>query len=170
MCLVNLTARNATVSIQPKTIKINNTPTVSSNFIQELEKEVKNLPKKEKRKTFKVVSQTLSVFMSALAIATPTFATNSIVSPDLITLFLQAIGACIALAVLVGTFLLILTGIWQMFSAEKASEMRQNIIKGLIQSLVAPLVVMVIVYLGHLLFSNNSYYIDPYELIPTFRS
>lgn len=170
MCLVNLTARNATVIIQPKIIKINNTPMVSSNFIQGLVKEVRTLSKKEKKEAHKKLSQTLSVFLSTLTTTTPTFAANSIVSPDLIKLFLQAIGACVGLAVLVGTLLLILTGVWQMFNAEKASEMRQNIIKGLIQSLVAPLVVMVIVYLGHLLFSDNSYYIDPYELIPTFRS
>lgn len=168
--LIKLTAKNPTVEITSKDFKINDFPKRTVNFIKNLEKEVRSLTKKERREKYKKISQTLSVFMSTLATATPVFATNSIVSTELIQLFVTAIGACILIAVLAGTLLLILTGVWQMFDPEKAVEARQNIIKGLIQSLVAPLVVMTIVYLGHLLFSGNSYYIDPFELIPSFKN
>jgi len=127
-------------------------------FILNLQREVKNNPQ-QALKLKKSLSQALTVFTSILALTHPALATNGLPTEiDAALLKIQLI--CLGLSAGLAVICLMLAGIFKIFGlTSKAHTWTWDIVKGLIQVLVAPVVVGIIVSTGRILLKPFSGYI-----------
>jgi type IV secretory pathway VirB2 component (pilin) len=83
--------------------------------------------------------------------------------PELLQLLLQILKISVGTAVLLSMILLVGAGIMRMFRKKKeATEWTTDIVKGLIQILVAVPIVFLIYFVVNLLFSNNGWFVSPF--------
>jgi Na+-driven multidrug efflux pump len=147
------------------------------NFhIPTLIEEVKQLPKSEKKeykRVLKTFLMTASSFMilplrSMAASSVPTTATNLPKSaeglpPELLALLLKLLVISVGASVILAAILLVGAGVMKMFRKKKeANEWTVDIIKGLIQILVAVPVVFLIYYVATNLFSGSGWFVSPF--------
>lgn len=127
-------------------------------FILQLQKEVKRNPQ-QALKIKKSLSQTLTVFVSFLTLTHPALATNGLPAEiDAALLKIQLI--CLGISAGLAVICLMLAGMFKMFGlSSKAQTWTWDIIKGLIQVLVAPVAVGIIVSTGRILLKPFSSYV-----------
>jgi hypothetical protein len=161
----------------PIVIKQENMRINDINFhIPTLIEEVKNSSKnkiKQYKKTIQTFLITASSFMilplkSMAASSVPVGTTNLPQSavgmpPELLQLLLQILKISVGTAVLLSMILLVGAGVMRMFRKKKeATEWTTDIVKGLIQILVAVPIVFLIYFVVNLLFSNNGWFVSPF--------
>lgn len=123
------------------------------NFITELQKEVRNNPQKAK-KLLSFLTKTNATLTSWLTLTTPTMASS--LSQDMSTTAIDLYVQLGWIAILATIVALMLAGIWQIFMGkEKVKVWRADIIKGLLQTLLAPLIVVVMLLAINFLFPNS---------------
>lgn len=132
--------------------------TESDFFILNLQREVRNNPV-QAIKMKKSLSQSLTVFTSFLALTHPALATNGLPAEiDAALLKIQLI--CLGISAGLAVICLMLAGMFKMFGlSSKAQTWTWEIIKGLIQVLIAPVVVGIIVSTGRVLLKPFSGYV-----------
>ncbi|MEH7116011.1 hypothetical protein V7128_01130 [Neobacillus vireti] len=160
------------IIIEQETVRLNNI-----NFhIPTLIKEVKQLPKskiKHYKKTIQTFLITASSFTmlplkSMAASSVPVGTTNLPESatgmpPELLQLLIQILKISVGTAVLLSMILLVGAGVMRMFRKKKeATEWTTDIVKGLIQILIAVPIVFLIYFVVNLLFSNSGWFVSPF--------
>jgi hypothetical protein len=179
--LVKIYARNpeSLVNYKLNSFEINqeSIPFNNVNFhIPTLIEEVKQLSKSEKKKYKKVLKtflMTASSFMilplrSMAALSVPVTATNlpqtaEGLPPELLALLLKLLVISVGAAIILSMILLVGAGVMKMFRKKKeANEWTVDIIKGLIQILVAVPVVFLIYYVATNLFSGSGWFVSPF--------
>lgn len=153
----------------------------SVNFhIPTLIKEVKQLPK-SKLHQYKKITQTFIATMTNFIMVSPlrSMANTSIptgqmgttnlpqsaigMPPELLELLLKLLVIAVGTAVILAAILLVGAGVMKMLRKKKeANEWTIDIIKGLIQILVAVPVVFLIYYVSNLLFSGSIWHVSPF--------
>jgi hypothetical protein len=148
------------------------------NFhIPTLLKEVKQLPKKkikeykEIAKTFLMTTSSFLMFpLSSMANTLPNTVTVTStlpktaegIPPELLNLLILLLTIAVGGAVFVAGIMLAVTGIAKMFRVKGITQWTSDIIKGLVQALVAIPVVFLIYYLATLLFKNHGWFVSPF--------
>lgn len=177
MVLVNLCVKNPNPSVNYKLtnpIVINEPITNNVNF-QELLKEVRQLPKnkiKEYKKNIKLFLVTATSFMmlplrsmaeSSIPTATNLPKTAEGLPPELLDLLVKLLVISVGTAVMLAAILLVGAAVMKMFRKRKeANEWTVDIIKGLIQVLVAVPVVFLIYYVANLFFGTGIWHVSPF--------
>jgi hypothetical protein len=83
--------------------------------------------------------------------------------PELLQLLLQILKISVGTAVLLSMILLVGAGVMRMFRKKKeATEWTTDIVKGLIQILIAVPIVFLIYFVVNLLFSNSGWFVSPF--------
>lgn len=133
--------------------------------VKTLEKEVETLNKKEKKKLKEVLQTAYLTCVSTLVLAHPTFAATQSQEINLPQEMKEIMNQLILICIIVGsglaTLLLVIAGIGKMFRYSNAKQWSIDILKGLAQVLVAPVLVMTIVYLSFLLFGSSDWFVSP---------
>lgn len=173
MIKCNIRGMNSTVNVDTKSFSLQyeKSSEKAINFINSLEKEVMKLSSKEK-KSLKKKLLAISTSISTLSLTTHAMASTQnlqiqdVFSNDLITFIVGLVGGSVA----IGVLLALLTGTWsgiiQMFNMEaQAKKWRKNILDGTGVMLFFPVVIIMIVLLGHLLFGNTPVFVDPWNFI-----
>ncbi|MDQ6600850.1 hypothetical protein [Bacillus salipaludis] len=139
-------------------------------FLVEMRKEVVSLPKKEQKvwkKKLLIAYQTcvsMLVLVKPAAAATPALSTN-LIPTDLLQVILQLEFLAVILGVGLAQLCFVGAGIYRILRKEKISkEWSVDIIKGLVQILIAPIVIMTITYIIYFLFGNSEWFINPLEI------
>lgn len=140
-------------------------PVTNINFTQSPISEVK----KEKQIHKNTLRITCLTSISTLGIVSPVFAQTSaqssqIMNSEIIQIFkyLEA-GAAVA-GLGLSIILLQTAGVYRMFPKRKkeAVEWTDDIVKGLVQLILAPIIVMTITITAYLLFGNSEWFIKPF--------
>lgn len=177
MVLVKICVKNPSPSVNYKLgnpIVIDKVITNDVNF-QELIKEVRQLPKnkiKQYKKNIKLFLVTATSFMmlplrsmaeSSIPTATNLPKTATGMPPELLDLMLKLLVISVGTAVILSMILLVGAAVMKMFRKKKeANEWTVDIIKGLIQVLVAVPIVFLIYYVANMLFSSNGWFVSPF--------
>jgi hypothetical protein len=181
MVLVNLCVRNPdsfvnyhftnSLVIERESMSINNV-----NFhIPKLVKEVKKLPK-SKIHQYKQITQTfLATALSFTMLPLRSMANTSIptgtttlpqsatgMPPELLDLLLTLLKISVGAAVILAAILLVANAIGRMFRISGMTQWAKDIVKGLVQVLVAVPIVFLIYYVANLLFSGNGWFVSPF--------
>lgn len=157
------------------------------NFhIPTLIEEVKLAPKKEMKKYKKVIVSFLATATGFMGLASTSMA-NTIqpstsipsltvpatslpseatgVPPELMQLMIMGLAIIIAIGVIACTIMLVAAGLLRAVKKRKeAIEWTSDIIKGLIQILLAPSIVFLLYYVATKLLSGSSWFISPFSL------
>lgn len=138
-----------------------------ANFLdQKIIKGVKSLSHFEKRRILKILKTTYLTLTSTLGLAIPVLAQSSasVMNSEILEImkYLEAIAAIggVGLAII----LLQAAGVYRMFPKKKteATEWTVDILKGLLQLVVAPILVMTITLATYFLFGNSEWFIKPF--------
>jgi uncharacterized membrane protein YidH (DUF202 family) len=155
-----------------ETVRINDI-----NFhIPILIKEVKLLPQgkiKQYRKTIQTFLVTASSFtmlplrsMANSVIPTQTVSTlpqsATGIPPELLELLLMILKISVGAAVILAAILLVMNAIGKMFRIKGMTEWAVDIVKALVQVLVAVPIVFLIYYVANLLFSKSGWFVSPF--------
>lgn len=173
---VNLCVRKPEPSIKYKLgepIVIDDTFTLSNVNFQELKKEVMQLPKNKIREYKRIIKTFLVTATSFLVLPLRSMAQSSIpttlpktatgMPPELLDLMIKLLVISVGFAVTLAMILLVGAGVMKMFRQKKeADAWTVDIIKGLIQVLVAVPVVFLIYYIAISLFSGNGWFVSPF--------
>jgi hypothetical protein len=160
----------------PIVIKQENMRINDINFhIPTLIEEVISLPKskiKQYKKTIQTFLITASSFMilplkSMAASSVPVGTTNLPQSavgmpPELLQLLLQILKISVGAAIILAAILLVANAVGKMFRLNNMTQWAKDIIRGLVQVLIAVPVVFLIYYLANLLFSGNGWFVSPF--------
>lgn len=157
------------------------------NFhIPTLIEEVKKAPKKEMKKYKKVIVSFLATTTGFMGLTSTSMA-NTIqpspynpsltvpvtslpseatgVPPELMQLMIMGLAIIIAIGVIACTIMLVAAGLLRAVKKRKeAIEWTSDIIKGLIQILLAPSIVFLLYYVATKLLSGSSWFISPFSL------
>jgi hypothetical protein len=160
------------ISIDDGTVGIN-----SINFhIPTLLEEVKNLPRK-KIKEYKRIIQTflttatsfMALPLKSMANTLPSTTASTLpthaegIPPELLDLLLKLLVISVGSAVIFAAILLVAAGVKRMLGNRKeSSEWTVDILKGLVQVMVAVPVVFMIYYVVSLLFKGSGWFISPF--------
>jgi hypothetical protein len=158
----------------PFTIETTRKPIVNFH-IPTLIKEVKQLPKK-KRKEFITITKSFlatattflmlplrSMAQSSIPVGTTTLPNTATgMPPELLELLLTLLKISVGAAVILAAILLVANGVGKMFKINGMTQWAKDIIRGLIQVLIAVPVVFLIYYLANLLFSGNGWFVSPF--------
>lgn len=163
------------IVIEQESVRLNNV-----NFhIPTLLEEVKELPK-NKIKEYKIILKTFLVTTSSFLIlplrsmaetsipvgqmgTTTLPQTSAGMPPELLELLLMLLKISVGAAVILSAICLVFAGILRMFRKRKeANEWTVDILKSIIQILVAVPVVFLIYYVANLLFSGNGWFVSPF--------
>jgi len=136
---LNINKATESEELNDKLVKVN-------FFLEETKKEVLKAPKKQQKKYVKVLYQTYVTTLALLATTTQTFAATSYHLPAEVNQGIMTIQLiCLALAGGCATICFMMSGILKMLGLqEKMKGWDQNIIKGLVQVMTAPLVILII--------------------------
>jgi hypothetical protein len=153
----------------------NDTFTLNNVNFQEIIKEVRQLPKnkiKEYKKNIKLFIVTATSFMmlplkSMASELIPTTTnlpkTAEGLPPELLDLLVKLLMISVGSAVMLAAILLVGAAVMKMFRKRKeANEWTVDIIKGLIQVLVAVPVVFLIYYVANLFFGTGIWHVSPF--------
>jgi uncharacterized membrane protein YozB (DUF420 family) len=172
--LVNYKFTNPIV-VGDDTVTLNNV-----NFhIPTLIKEVKELPKSKIRQYKKIIKTFLVTASSFLILPLRSMAETSIpvgqmgtttlpqsatgMPPELLELLLTLLKISVGAAVILSAICLVFAGVLRMFRKKKeANEWTVDIIKSIIQILVAVPVVFLIYYVANLLFGHSGWFVSPF--------
>lgn len=117
-------------------------------FLKETKEEVFKAPKKEQKKYVKLMYQTYLTTLAFLSTTTSTFAATSgmyHLDPEVSRGLLIIQLTCLGIAGGLATICFMLSGILKMLGLQdKMKNWDQNIIKGLIQVMTAPIIILVI--------------------------
>jgi hypothetical protein len=158
--------------INRESIPFNNVNFHIPTLIEEV-KQLSKSEKKEYKKVLKAFLMTVSSFMilplrSMAAPSVPVTATNlpqtaEGLPPELLALLLKLLVISVGAAIILSMILLVGAGVMKMFRKKKeANEWTVDIIKGLIQILVAVPVVFLIYYVANNLFSGSGWFVSPF--------
>jgi hypothetical protein len=146
------------------------------NFhIPTLLKEVKELPKSKLRQYKKTIQTFLATATSFVMLPLRSMANTSIptgtttlpesatgMPPELLELLLMLLKISVGAAVILAAILLVANAIGRMFRINGMTQWAKDIIKGLVQVLIAVPVVFLIYYVANLLFANNGWFVSPF--------
>lgn len=144
-------------------------------------KEVKSLPKKTKKKYYKIAVSflvTIATYMvsvsKSMASTVLPSTSNGIINipvtahglpPELMQIFGTGLVILVAVAVLLCMAMLMGAGLLRAMRKKKeASEWTGDIIKGLVQVLLAPPIIFLIFYIATILFTGSSWFINPFVI------
>ncbi len=128
-------------------------------FIINLQREVRNNPR-EAIRLKKSLTQTLTVFTSFLALTHPAIAATKGLPPEIDAAMLKIQLICLGISAGLAVICLMLAGMFKMLGlSTKAETWTWDIIKGLVQVLVAPVVVGIIVTTGRVILKPFSGYV-----------
>lgn len=144
------------------------------NF-QELIEEVRLLPRKQLKKYKKIAKTFLTTLATFPMLPLRSMAESSIPSttnlphvatgmpPELLDLLLKILVIAVGASVILAAIMLVFAGVMRMFRKRKeANEWTVDIIKSLIQILVAVPVVFLIYYVSTLLFGGSGWHVNPF--------
>jgi hypothetical protein len=173
--VITLNPKSPTVNITPKsfTIQRQNPVDETINFLNQLEKEVMELPLKEKKKLLSIITiasaSTFSITNPIMASADIQKQMGEFLSSDLLIYLVAILGASMVIGVILSMIMGTWSGIIQSFGmGNKAKEMRKDVVDGTGSILFFPLVIIIMVYLFHLLFGNILPFLDPWNYISKF--
>lgn len=169
------------ININEENVKVD-----TVNFhIPTLVKEVKGLKKSERRK-LKTVAQTFITTSTSFLLLSSKSMANTVQSvnlnqvqpttgthlptsgigmpPELLELMLTILVIIVGAAIILSIIFLVLAGTMRFIPKRKkeASEWTVDIVKGLVQVLMAPAIVFLIYYLASKLFANSGWFISPF--------
>jgi hypothetical protein len=161
------------IQIEKESVKID-----TVNFhIPTLLEEVKQLPKSKLRKSKKVIKAflmtTTSVMILPLRSMAESLAQPAVVAttlpqsatgmpPELLELLLTLLKISVGAAVILAAILLVINAIGKMFRINGMTQWAKDIIRGLVQVLVAVPVVFLIYYVANLLFGHSGWFVSPF--------
>lgn len=132
-------------------------------LIQALEKEVNLLSSQETLKIRNILRTIQITLVSSLGVVTPTMAAEMdgfLPKAEILEIFAYLTGITAIAGVGTSIVLLQAAGVYRMFRKKKeAVEWSNDILKGLAQVTIAPILVGTIVLLAHFLFSSSEWYI-----------
>lgn len=176
MVLVNLCVKNPNSSVNyrlftnPIVIEQN-----TVNFHMPTLEEVRQLPK-QKRKEYQTIAKSFlatattflmlplrSMAQSSIAVGTTTLPHSATgMPPELLELLLTLLKISVGAAVILAAILLVANAVGKMFRLNNMTQWAKDIIRGLVQVLIAVPVVFLIYYLANLLFSGNGWFVSPF--------
>jgi hypothetical protein len=181
MVLVNLCVKNQDTLVKYRFFKPfvtgDDTFTINNvNFhIPKLVKEVKQLPKSKIHQYKQMIQTFLATTASFTMLPLRSMANTSIptgtttlpqsatgMPPELLELLLTLLKISVGAAVILAAILLVANAIGRMFRINGMTQWAKDIIKGLVQVLVAVPIVFLIYYVANLLFSNNGWFVSPF--------
>ena len=145
-------------------------------FLQNIEKEVINLPKTKQKKLKKTLFAAYQTCLSLILFVKPAAATShtldtKLIPTDLLDTILQLEILAVVLGVALANITFVGAGIYRILRKEKISrEWSVDIIKGLVQILIAPVFITTIIYIISLLFGNSEWFINPLEIYSNQRN
>jgi hypothetical protein len=161
------------IRVNQESISVNNV-----NFhIPTLVEEVKKTP----RKKLKEYQKAIKLFLTTAA-TFPIFASRSMASglnatptsnlphsaegipPELLHLLIQLVVIIVAVGVIASIILLVVSGIGRMFRMKGMTQWTTDIVKGLIQVMVAVPVVFMVYYLANLIFGGSGWWVSPFTM------
>jgi hypothetical protein len=147
----------------------NNTIGDLAFFVKSLPREVKELKKKDRKALKKTLRLAYLTCVSLLALTNPTFAATTTVATGLMepTEIMEIIQWMIKICAMLGIGFAILclqiASVMRIFRKRKeAIEWSNDIIKGAVQLVLAPILIMLIAYTAYLLFSGSSWFVKPF--------
>ena len=175
MVLVNLCVKNPNSSVNYRfTNPIVIEQDIVNFHIPTLE-EVKNLSHKERKKyktiaksflataTTFLISPLRSMAQSSIPVGTTTLPqTATGMPPELLELLLMLLKISVGAAVILAAILLVVNAVGKMFRINGMTQWAKDIIRGLVQVLVAVPIVFLIYYVANLLFSGNGWFVSPF--------
>jgi hypothetical protein len=181
MVLVNLCVRKPDslisyhftnpIVIEQESMSINN-----ANFhIPTLVKEVKRTPKSKLRQ-YKKTIQTFLITTSSFTMLPLRSMANTVIPtgtttlpqsatgmpPELLELLLTLLKISVGAAVVLAAILLVANAIGRMFRINGMTQWAKDIVKGLVQVMIAVPVVFLIYYVANLLFSGSGWFVSPF--------
>jgi hypothetical protein len=162
--------------IKPFKVKNEKLTIDNVNFhIPTLIKEVKQLPKNKLQQYKKGIQAFLATATSFMMLPLRSMANTSIpvgtttlpqsatgIPPELLELMLTILKISVGAGVILAAVLLAVNGIGKMLRINGMTQWAKDIIKGLVQVLVAVPVVFLIYYVANLLFSSNGWFVSPF--------
>ena len=139
-------------------------------FLQNIEKEVINLPISKQKKWKKSLLTAYQTCLSLILTVKPAAAAShqldtKLIPTDLLDIILQLEILAVILGVALANITFVGAGIYRILRKEKVSrEWSVDIIKGLVQILIAPVFITTIIYIISFLFGNSEWYINPLEI------
>lgn len=139
-------------------------------FLQNFEKEVINLPKTKQKKWKKTLFVAYQTCLSLIIFVKPAAATShtldtKLIPTDLLDIILQLEIIAVVLGVALANITFVGAGIYRILRKEKISrEWSVDIIKGLVQILIAPVFITTIIYIISFLFETSEWFINPLEI------
>ncbi|MGM7720520.1 hypothetical protein [Metabacillus sp. Hm71] len=144
-----------------KEINLNESFENQTFLIESIEREVKKLPSKKKKVLYTIAKATLTASISSLMLVSPVFAatpTTAIMTTDIMKIGMYLIGICAAVSTILAIILSQLAGAYRMLRKSKeATEWTTDILKGYVQTLLAPVLIITIAFLAYLLFGTSEF-------------
>lgn len=171
---LNLSAKKLNPSVNyhnvGKTYEINKTIEKKplETFIQDIQKEVKNVNKKNRKIAIKILKVTYMAGMITLSIANPTLAaTTTTLDPSIMKEFLSVMKFVVICSIVassaLATVLIMAAGAYRMLRKQKeATAWTTDIIKGYVQCLVAVPLISLLLYTAIKLFKNAEWFFMPF--------
>lgn len=137
-------------------------------------KEVKQTPKKKLKKYKEAIAVFLTTASSLIMSPLKSMANTSIPStnlpkeaqgipPELLELLLKLLVIIVGSSVILAAILLVMAGVMRMLRKRKeATDWTVDIVKGLIQILIAVPIVFLIYYVANLIFADSGWFISPF--------
>ena len=162
-------------TIEQETVRINTVNFHIPTLIKEVEMSSHAKIKQYKKiiQTFLTTASSFMVLplrsMAASSVPTQQIGTTNLptsvdgMPPELLKLLLDLLKISVGTAVILSAILLVGAGVMRMLRKKKeATEWTTDIVKGLIQILVAVPIVFLIYFVVNLLFSNNGWFVSPF--------
>ncbi|MMZ58763.1 hypothetical protein D1872_207540 [compost metagenome] len=174
MMKLNLSSKNLNPHVNylsvDKSYQINKTIEKKplETFMMEIEREVKNVNKKNRKVAIKILKATYIAGMITLSIANPTLAaTTTTLDPSIMKEFLQIMKFVVTCSIVASSalaaLLIMAAGAYRMLRKQKeATAWTTDIIKGYIQCLVAVPLISLLLYTAIKLFKNAEWFFMPF--------
>ena len=174
MMKLNLSAKKLNPSVNyhnaNKSYQINEVKEMklTETFIQDIQKEVKAVNKKNRKVAIKILKATYIAGMITLSIANPTLAaTTTTLDPSVMKEFLDVMKFVVICSIVVSSALAMLlmmaAGAYRMLRKQKeATAWTTDIIKGYVQCLVAVPLISLLLYTAIKLFKNAEWFFMPF--------
>ncbi|WP_310877132.1 hypothetical protein [Priestia megaterium] len=171
---LNLSTKNQNPSVNyhnvSKTYQINEVKEtkLAETFIQDIQKEVKAVNKKNRKIAIKILKATYMAGMITLTIANPTLAaTTTTLDPSIMKEFLALMKFVVICSIVVSSALAMLlmmaAGAYRMLRKQKeATQWTTDIIKGYVQCLIAVPLISLLLYTAVKLFKNAEWFFMPF--------
>jgi hypothetical protein len=137
--------------------------------------EVRQLPKKKRREYQRIAKSFLATATTFLILPLRSMAQSSVpvgtttlpqsatgMPPELLELLLTLLKISVGAAVILAAILLVFNAVGKMFRLNGMTQWAKDIIRGLVQVLIAVPVVFLIYYVANLLFSGNGWFVSPF--------